>query len=305
MPPNHSTSLAAWIESLITDFIDRSPLNTLENSANDRAFKTPLVGFSSGGDQLYEAYKEYVGDFHWTPKEAFENAFPSGKVNPEELTVVSWILPHIDATKVDNRKQEVFPAERWARGRIFGEKVNEDLRIHVVNSILAKGYEAVAPVQLSQWSREKSQRYVFASKWSERHAAHAAGLGTFGLCDGLITPLGKAMRTGSVIARLQIPPTSRPYSDHRAYCLFFSQGTCGKCIDRCPVGALSEAGHDKIKCLQHLSPATADYVKENYGFDGYGCGLCQTGVPCESKIPINKDLEPPGWSGPPVRGSAG
>ena len=63
MPPNHSTSLAAWIESLITDFIDRSPLNTLENSANDRAFKTPLVGFSSGGDQLYEAYKEYVGDF--------------------------------------------------------------------------------------------------------------------------------------------------------------------------------------------------------------------------------------------------
>jgi hypothetical protein len=36
----------------------------------------------------------------------------------------------------------------------------------------------------------------YASSWSERHAAHAAGLGTFGLCDGLITAKGKAMQGG-------------------------------------------------------------------------------------------------------------
>ena len=36
---------------------------------------------------------------------------------------------------------------------------------------------------------------------------------------------------------------------------------------------------------QHLKPATADYVKAHYHFDGYGCGLCQVGVPCEAKIP--------------------
>jgi len=28
-----------------------------------------------------------------------------------------------------------------------------------------------------------------------------------------------------------------------------------------------------------------DLVKKEYGFDGYGCGLCQTRVPCESRIP--------------------
>jgi len=32
-------------------------------------------------------------------------------------------------------------------------------------------------------------------------------------------------------------------------------------------------------------------VKSNFGFDGYGCGLCQTKVPCESKIPTTKDVE--------------
>jgi epoxyqueuosine reductase QueG len=114
-------------------------------------------------------------------------------------------------------------------------------------------------------------------------------LGTFGLCDGLITPLGKAVRVGSVIARIKIPPTPRPYEDHRAYCLFHSKGICKKCVSRCPAGALTEAGHDKKKCRSHVRPVTEEYVKAHYGFDGFGCGLCQTGVPCESRIPFSPD----------------
>jgi len=152
------------------------------------------------------------------------------------------------------------------------------------------GYPALAPALSDQWARKESEKYVFASTWSERHAAYAAGLGTFGLCDGLITPRGKAIRTGSVVARIKIAPTPRPYTDHHAYCLFYTQGICGECIDRCPVGALSQAGHDKIKCRNHIRPVTADYVKTHYGFDGYGCGLCQTKVPCESKIPTKSDV---------------
>ena len=97
----------------------------------------------------------------------------------------------------------------------------------------------------SNWTIVNSERFSYASSWSERHAAHAAGLGTFGLCDGLITAKGKAMRVGSVVAKISIEPTPRPYADHRAYCLFFADGTCGKCIDRCPVRAITESGHDK------------------------------------------------------------
>jgi epoxyqueuosine reductase len=282
---------ATWIEQIIKDFIEKSPENTLQNKANDRAFETPLVGFSSGDDPIYETFKEVVGPFHWTPLQIFTQTFQEMNVAPGELTVISWILPQTVATKADNRKQSIYPAERWARARIFGEEVNEKLRGHVVAVLQKNGYPALAPALSDRWERKKSETYVFASTWSERHAAYAAGLGTFGLCDGLITPKGKAMRTGSVVARIKITPTPRPYTDHHAYCLFYTQGICGECISRCPVGALSQAGHDKLKCRNHIRPVTADYVKTHYGFDGYGCGLCQTKVPCESKIPTKTDVE--------------
>jgi epoxyqueuosine reductase len=286
-----TTDLGSWIEQLIVDFIEKSPENTLQNKANDRAFDTPLVGFSGGDDPIYEIYKEVVGPFHWTPLQIFKQTFGEITASAEELTVISWILPQTGATKADNRNQSTYPAERWARARIFGEEVNEKLRKHLVAILQKNGYPALAPVLSGQWAKKKSEPYVFASTWSERHAAYAAGLGTFGLCDGLITPKGKAMRTGSVVARIKITPTPRPYTDHHAYCLFYTQGICGKCISRCPVGALSQAGHDKIKCRHHIRPVTADYVKTQYGFDGYGCGLCQTKVPCESKIPARQDVE--------------
>jgi epoxyqueuosine reductase QueG len=283
---------AAWVRSVVEAFCEGTE-NTLypAGATGERAWAEPLVGFSSGADSLFEQYKEYVGPFHWTPLEVFSLTFPEVDIRPEELTVICWVLPQTADTKRDNRAQTVYPAERWARSRIFGEQVNNKLRAHVAGALNEAGYEAIAPMLSPDWKSRTSERFVYASTWSERHAAYASGLGTFGLCDGLITPLGKAMRVGSVVARIQIPPTPRPYTDHRAYCLFFSGGICGKCIDRCPVGALSKEGHDKLKCRAHLNPTTSEYVKANYGFDGYGCGLCQTAVPCESKIPTARDVE--------------
>ena len=275
---------ASWIEHLITDFINRSPENTLKNKTNDKAWADPLVGFARGDDPLYQEYKQHVGAFHFTPLEIFSKTFPQVQVTADQLTIISWILPQTDQTKSDLRQETVNPSESWARARIFGEEVNVKLRKHVVATLQESGIEAVAPMLSPFWEWKNSERYGFASTWSERHAAYAAGLGTFGLCDGLITAKGKAMRCGSVVARIQIPPTSRPYKDHQAYCLFFSRGICKKCIQRCPAGAVTEAGHDKIKCKAYVE-ITAKYVKANFGFEGYGCGFCQTGVPCESKIP--------------------
>lgn len=283
---------AKWIEASIHDFIAHSDENTLKNQNNDKAFENPLVGFSSGADPLYRAYKKHVGSFHWTPSEIFKLTYPEEDVKPEHLTVISWILPHIEQTKADNRKETVYPSERWARGRIMGEETNVKLRRHVIAVLKAEGVTALAPQLSEKWSRKDSKKFVYASTWSERHAAYASGLGTFGLCDGLITPRGKAVRTGSVIARLVVPPTPRPYSDHHEYCLFYTQGICGKCIGRCPVGALDENGHDKIKCRRHVHEICADYIKTNYHFKGLGCGLCQTDVPCETRIPSKEDVMP-------------
>ncbi len=278
----------SWIESIIKDFINHSPENTLKNAANEKAWEEPLVGFACGSDPLFQDFKTYVGDFHWTPWEIFQKTFPAWQGQAAELTVISWILPQTEKTKADNRREITYPAERWARARIFGEEVNVKLRQFVVAKLEEKGILAVAPMLSPLWEQKISPRFGYASTWSERHAAYAAGLGTFGLSDGLITPKGKAMRCGSVVAHLAIPPTPRPYTDHRAYCLFFSKGICGKCIKRCPAQAISEKGHDKVKCRNYMHPLIEEYVEKNFGFKGYGCGLCQTGVPCESGIPLTE-----------------
>ncbi len=273
-----------WLEKVILDFI-HSPENTLKDAENTVAWADPLIGFSRGDDPIYSDYKRHVGEFHWTPLEIFNKTFPGVNVSAAELGVVSWILPQTEKTKADLRKETLHPSESWARARIFGEEANVKLRRHVESTLRSAGIEALAPMLSPFWEMKISERFGFASTWSERHAAYAAGLGTFGLCDGLITAKGKAMRAGSVIARINVPPAQRPYQDHHAYCLFFARGTCGKCIDRCPADAVTKEGHDKIKCRAYVQE-TANYVKTHFGFEGYGCGFCQVGVPCESRIPV-------------------
>ena len=281
-----NNNIGEFVINVVKSFINESPLNTLENESEDKAFVEPLVGFANGADPIFETFKSVVDQKHFMPHAIFNRTFPSERKNPEDITVISWVLPHLPDTKKDNRKETIVPAERWARGRIFGETVNKKLRALVTIKLGELGMKAVAPSDSPHWERIEDSKFTFSSTWSERHIAHAAGLGTFGLCDGLITPKGKAMRVGSVVAGVKIEPTVRPYTDHHAYCLFYAKNTCGKCIERCPAGALSEKGHDKIKCKKHIREIAAPHVKNVYKFTGYGCGLCQTKVPCESGIPV-------------------
>src|SRR5512147_465647 len=246
---------ADWVRGVIDEFIAASPLNSIREPAGEPAWDSALIGFASGADAIWQQYKEYVGPFHWTPWEVFAQHCPQAKAGAADLTVISWVLPQREAIRRSNRKAKKFPSEGWARIRIYGEEFNAGLRRHLADRLTRAGHPAVAPMLVPNWTWLKSQRYSYASSWSERHAAHAAGLGTFGLCDGLITAKGKAMRVGSVVAKVQIQPTPRPYADHRAYCLFFADGTCGKCIDRCPARAISKKGHDKEKCRRHLQQA--------------------------------------------------
>ena len=265
-------------------FLDEDLSNLMgEAWGDERMWTAPLLGAARGDDPIFETFKDWVDPRHWTPADAFAaGGFEAG---PEELCVVSWILPHNPLTKQDNARQKDMPSERWARSRIFGEPANMKLRARMTEFLRDAGYEAVAPMSLPGWTQLNSERYVYVSNWSERHAAYACGLGTFGLCDGLITPVGKAIRIGSVVLRGQIDPTPRPYTRYDEYCPFKTKKTCGACIRRCPAGAISERGHDKRLCSDYLDDITAPYVQERYGFKGYGCGLCQTGVPCSAGIP--------------------
>ena len=126
----------------------------------------------------------------------FALAFPGETVRADELSVIAWVLPQAEHTRMAHRKAEAMPSIEWSKARHYGEKVNEKLRLHIVDLLLA---------------------------------------------DGLITP----------------------------------------------AGAISEAGHDKVKCKEYIRKVTAVHVeREQLGFRVNSCGLCQTKVPCEARNPL-------------------
>ena len=274
------------VEKLIHDFWADSPENTLSNGTGEKAWQEPLIGYARATDPLFEKYCADLAPFYWSPQQAFAMAFPEQAISAKELSVISWVLPQTAATCADQRQENKLPAERWARSRDFGEKFNCALRLHLTKELTAAGYPAVAPERLPTFAYQQSERFGIASNWSERHTAHIAGLGTFGLSDGLITPQGKAVRIGSVIARIELPQTEADYSGYQDWCLWFARGSCGVCIKRCPAGAISEAGHDKGKCFAYIREVTAPHAQKSYGTEATPCGLCQVRIPCENKVPL-------------------
>lgn len=303
MTQSGTLDLPVFIRQFIGDFFADPENNNLGPGWPEPAWQDFILGYSSGTDELYDFWKEHIGSLHWTPVEAFmlghdPEALERGVAAyadtddgetpaPGELSVICWAISQTDATKADNRKQTKLPSERWARSRVYGQKHNRRLHRALVASLAARGYSAVAPELLPQHGDFESDDLGKASYYSERHVAYTSGLGTFGLCGGLITSLGQAVRLGSVVVRAQLPATPRPYSGPFDYCLHFNGGTCTACLDRCPVDAVKiDALRDKTACEGHLHPTTADHVQSAFGFKGYGCGMCQTGVPCESRIPV-------------------
>lgn len=277
---------APWVEELIHAYWATSPENTLANGQDEKAWDAPLVGYATASHPLFLQYAIDLAPFYWTPQQAFQLAFPEIPVRTEELSIISWVLPQTAATRADQGQSRKLPAERWARSRDYGERFNCALRLHLAATLTAAGYPAVAPERLPDFDYRRSERFGIASNWSERHTAHAAGLGTFGLSDGLITRHGKAVRLGSVVARIDLPATPHDYDHHQAWCLWYAQGTCGACMRRCPAAAITASGHDKDKCLAYIRKVTAPYAQKTFGTKATPCGLCQVHIPCEAKKPL-------------------
>ncbi|MFH0781578.1 MAG: hypothetical protein V2B20_06435 [Pseudomonadota bacterium] len=114
-----STISHQYLIDLIQHFITASPLNTMQDKSGEPAWDTALVGFSSGADPIWQQYKEDIGAFHWTPWEIFNQHRSEENVSADQLTVVSWILPQRKMVRMANRQAQKFPAEEWARIRVY------------------------------------------------------------------------------------------------------------------------------------------------------------------------------------------
>lgn len=204
---------------------------------------------------------------------------------PGAKSVVSIFFPFSEAVKKSNAGNLQEPSPEWLHGRIEGHAFLVSMMLDLCTWLKKQGIGACFPSmdpRFASIGNGKSKlpdpripAGAFGSNWSERHAAFVCGLGTFGLSKGLITQKGIAGRFGSVVVDCSLKPDVRPYTEIYEYCT-----RCGACISRCPVGAISlQEGKKHLPCSDYLEDTMRRYSPR------YGCGKCQTAVPCQSEIP--------------------
>jgi len=241
-------------------------------------FEEPIVGIGSADDPLFEELKreEVVGPWYMTPKEWY----------PGAKSVISIFFPLSEPIRKSNRACSDGPSLQWLHGRIEGHayimKYTRQLCQWLTEQGIGWCFPDDDPRHVGITAGNAMQEYdcvtekTFGSNWSERHTAYICGLGTFGLSKGLITKKGLAGRFISVIVDTEIPADLRPYTGIYDYC-----SMCGACVRRCPMSAITmENGNDLSICNVQISAMRAKHAPR------YGCALCQTGVPCEDKIPM-------------------
>lgn len=181
-------------------------------------YDTPIVNFASGDDPLFDQYKQIIGPWHRTPKEAFEEKFGAGSWHGG--TVISWVVPCSKGLRDSNRSRTERPSREWAQAYHFSSKVmQKQVRAGVLELLGQNGHQGVAPVD-SSWFGMTDTPSGKSSAWSERHIAYVAGSGTFSLSDGFISEKGMAVALSSVVTDAIFSPNIRQAQDHRENCLF-------------------------------------------------------------------------------------
>ena len=271
-------------------------------------YNSPLMSIMEADDPLFESLLDpkVVGPHMLMPREWL----------PEAKSVVAFFLPATKWIKRGNTRDPLYASKEWLFGRTDANLICLSLAETVCAALQKDGYKTCIPQddprfilrsaarngindatlkelglgkayhnyeRKTFFSAKASDFPVYNSNWSERHVAYVCGLGTFGISTNLITKAGTTGRFISLVTDW-VPEhyDRRDYTDWMEYC-----NRCGACIKRGPACSFGMDGKDKMKCH--------DYV-ESVGFYAvprYGCGKCQTGIPCEDGIPqkINRERD--------------
>ena len=253
-------------------------------------YDEPIFGISNAADPLYGSFKSenIIGPWYRTPAEWLEGAH----------SVISVFFPASAAVREANRRSSRTASREWAYARIEGQRFIGAFMTELAKRLSEQGIKCIYPsgdpgffsITAGKGSGDSpkdpetglypgASDTTFGSCWSERHAAFVSGLGTFGMSRGLITRRGMAGRYGSLVTDADLQPDTRDYTDPYEYCI-----KCGACAKRCPVGAIPEdAPKDHTVCAPWITATQRELAPR------YGCGLCQTDVPCEYQIPKRND----------------
>lgn len=223
-------------------------------------FRAALLGAADVHSPVIKGLRETTFEEHSMPEDFMESP----------AVVISYFLAYTPEVGDSNISVEGNATSRlWSNAYDYADRITAAIREFLISEIEQLGFRAVSPVGLGM--RED----VLKSSWSHRHMAYAAGLGTFGINNMLITPYGCCGRYDSIISDIPLV-TDGPLTEE--YCLYKKDGSCAVCVRNCFSGALTTEGFDRFKCYE-----TCKTNIPLYGQDV--CGKCTTGIPCAYMAP--------------------
>ncbi|MEE9399256.1 MAG: hypothetical protein V3V23_03210, partial [Dehalococcoidales bacterium] len=137
---------AVFLENVIKEFVADRSINYLQSFNGDRIFNEPLIGFADGDDTIFHDYKEIIGKFHLTPREALEKHLEAkvseDELRPARVSVVSFVLPATYKTRLSERRETVIPSLRWNHTRHQGQDLINKLSLCLIALFEDLGYQA-------------------------------------------------------------------------------------------------------------------------------------------------------------------
>ncbi len=245
-----------YIRKLAAEYVEKYP----KEHQIPQLWRTPLVGYADANEPYIRNLPRLITKAHKLPEDFMENP----------TVVISYFIPFRKELAETNIGVENHAASReWAEAYGITNTMMSELNIYLAEEINRKGGRAVVPEGVGMLED------IVRSNWSQRHLAYAAGLGTFGINNMLITREGCCGRYNSIVADIPVEPGHRSKEEN---CLYKSRGLCGKCVKNCFSGALTLNGFDRNKCYE-----TCKKNYEIYGEDV--CGKCDTDIPCAFTAP--------------------
>jgi epoxyqueuosine reductase len=157
--------------------------------------------------------------------------------------------------------------------------------------VLLKRLEMLRDLLQQQAGAFESRCYVDTGPLVERVYARYAGIGWTGknTCT-LNEKLGSWLFLGVILTSLEVPPEQLaiPAADR---C-----GSCTRCIDACPTGALTAPRQmDASRCISYLTiekrGEIPEELREGMGRQVFGCDICQDVCPWNRRSPVSVDPE--------------